>query len=175
MMISVYNARKLATWHVIALISDVLTVTIMDTLQQIALTKYHLQAHQQDAGTTPLIGMTESTSRNQNHTRHYHHDNRDWHRLGRSRYHSHNPRYRSNSHNDPAEVTLDPFTSLHAIAHHATGALAHTAIAEIHHNTDPHHIGISAKMTVDPEHINPTNTITKIIFQLTINTLEAQR
>ena len=56
MMTSVSNARKLATWHAIALISDALSVTIMDTSQQIALTKYHLQAHQQDAGTTPLVG-----------------------------------------------------------------------------------------------------------------------
>ena len=59
MMTSVSNAKKLATWHAIALISDALTVTIMDTSQQIALTKYHLQAHQQDAGTTPLVGMTD--------------------------------------------------------------------------------------------------------------------
>ena len=59
MMISVSNARKLATWHVIALTSDVLTVTIMDMSQQIALTKSHLQAHQQDGGTTPLVGMTD--------------------------------------------------------------------------------------------------------------------
>ena len=58
-MTSVCNARKLATWHAIALISDALTVTIMDTLQWIALTKYHLQAHQQDSGTKPLAGMTD--------------------------------------------------------------------------------------------------------------------
>ena len=59
MMISVPNARKLAIWHAIALTSDALTVTIMDTSQWIALTKYHLQAHQQDAGTTTLVGMTD--------------------------------------------------------------------------------------------------------------------
>ena len=57
-MTSVSNAKKLTTWHAIALVSDALTVTIMDTLQWIALTKYHLQAHQQDTGTTPLVGMT---------------------------------------------------------------------------------------------------------------------
>ena len=61
-MTSVSNARKLATWHAIALISDALTVMIMDTSQQIALTKYHLQAHQQDAGTTPLVGVTDNIS-----------------------------------------------------------------------------------------------------------------
>ena len=63
MMTSVSNARKLATWHAIALISDASTVTIMDTLQQIALTKSHLQTHQQDAGTTPLVGMTDQCLR----------------------------------------------------------------------------------------------------------------
>ena len=57
---SVSNARKLATWHAIVLISDALTVTIMDTLQQIALTKCHLQTQQQhDTETTPLVGKTD--------------------------------------------------------------------------------------------------------------------
>ena len=51
MMINVSNAKKLATWHAIALTSDALTVIIMGTLQQIAQTKSHLQAHQQDTGT----------------------------------------------------------------------------------------------------------------------------
>ena len=37
---------------------------------------------------------------------------------------------------------------------------AHTATAKTHHITDPHHAGISPKMTVDPEHINLANTIT---------------
>ena len=58
-MTSVSNARKLGTCHAIVLISDALTVTIMDMSQLIALTKYHLQAHQQDAGTTPLVDMTD--------------------------------------------------------------------------------------------------------------------
>ena len=127
MMTSVSNARKLATWHAIALISDALTVTIMDTSQWIALTKYHLQAHQQDAGTTPLVGMTDqhlkiitppgittmtmeigtdSVNLNLIHTA-----------------------------LDIGvtvtviltEVTVDPFTGPHAIAHHAIGAPAHTA------------------------------------------------
>ena len=58
-MTSVSNARKPATWHAIVLISDALTAAIMDTSQQIAMTKYHLQAHQQDSGTKPLAGMTD--------------------------------------------------------------------------------------------------------------------
>ena len=57
------------------------------------------------------------------------------------------------------EVVLDHFTGPHSIALHATGAPAHTATTETHHIGDPHHAGISPKMTVDPEHINPTNTI----------------
>ena len=59
------------------------------------------------------------------------------------------------------KVTLDPFTSPHAIAHHATEAQAHITTTETHHTTDPHHAGISPEMTVDPEHTNPTNSITK--------------
>ena len=44
-MTSVFNARKLATWHAIVHTLDVLIATIMDTLQWIALTKYLLQEH----------------------------------------------------------------------------------------------------------------------------------
>ena len=58
-MTSVSNVKKPATWHTTALISDALTVIIMDTLQWIALTKYHLQAHQHDAETAPLVGVTD--------------------------------------------------------------------------------------------------------------------
>ena len=160
MMISVSNAKKLATWHAIALILDTLTVTIMDTLQQIALTKYHLQTHQQDAGTTPLVGMTDqhlgiiatpgittmttgtgTDSVNLDLT----HITLD---IGVTVAVT------------LTEAILDHFTSPHTIAYHATGAPAHTTTAKTHHIADPHHAGISPKMTVDPEHINPTNTIT---------------
>ena len=57
-MINVSKARKLATWHAIVLTSDALTVIIMGTLQWITLIKSHLQAHQQDVGTT-LVGMID--------------------------------------------------------------------------------------------------------------------
>ena len=50
------------------------------------------------------------------------------------------------------EVTLDPFTSPHTIAHHATEAQAYTATAETHHTADPHHAGTAPEMKVDPEH-----------------------
>ena len=58
-MTSVSNARKQATWHAIVLISEVLTVTIIEMFLQIALTKYHLQVHQHATGTTPLVGMID--------------------------------------------------------------------------------------------------------------------
>ena len=45
------------------------------------------------------------------------------------------------------EVILDPFTSPHAVAHHATGAPVHTTTTETHHIADPHHAGISHEMT----------------------------
>ena len=161
MMINVSNARKLATWHAIALTSDALTVTIMDMSQQIAPTKSHLQAHKQDAGTTTLVGMTDqhlgviTTPGITTMTIGIGTDSVDLDLT-------------------PitidigvtvavtlTEVALDPFTSPHAIAHHATEAQAHTTTAETHHTADPHHTGISSEMTVDSEHANPTNTITK--------------
>ena len=57
-MTSVSNARKLATWHAIVHTLDVLIATIMDTLQQIALTKYLLQACWHSAEITPLVDVT---------------------------------------------------------------------------------------------------------------------
>ena len=133
----------------------------MATLQQIAPTKFHLQAYQQDAGTTTLVdvidqhlrvtitpGITTVTIE-----------------IGTG-----------SADLDLApiildigvtvavtltEVTLDPFTDPHAAAHHATEAQAHTTTAETHHTADPHHAGVSPEMTVDPEHAHPANTITK--------------
>ena len=161
MMTSVSNAKQLATWHTIALTSDALTVTIMDTLQQIALTKYHLQAHQQDAGTTPLVGMTDQ------HLRVIITPGITIMTIGIGT---------DSVDLDPThitldigvtvtmiltEVTLDPFTSPHIIAHCTTEAQAHTTTAKTHHTADPHHAEISLEMTVDPEHTNPPNTITE--------------
>ena len=160
MMTSVSNARKLATWHTIALISDALTVTIMDTSQQIALTKYHLQAHQQDAWTTPLVGVTGQ------HLRIITTPGITTMTIGIGTYSVDLDLTHITLDIGVtvtvilAEVALDPFTGPHTVAHHATGAPAHTATTETHHIADPHHAGISPKMTVDPEHTNPTNTIT---------------
>ena len=58
------------------------------------------------------------------------------------------------------EVILGHFTSPHTVAPCTTGAPAHTTTVETHNIADPHHAEISPEMTVDPEHINPTNTIT---------------
>ena len=57
-MTNVSNARKLATWHAIVHTLDVLIATIMVMLQQIALTRYLLQACWHDAGITPLVDVT---------------------------------------------------------------------------------------------------------------------
>ena len=159
-MTSVSNARKLATWHTTAFISDVLTVTIMDPSQQIALTKYNLQAHQQDAGTTPLGGMTDQ------HLRTITPPGVPTTTIGTG----------TDSVNlnltlitldigvtvavTPTEVILGHFTGPHTIALHVTGAQAHTATAKMHHIADPPPAETSPKMTVDPEHINPTSTTT---------------
>ena len=161
-MTSVSNVRKPATWHATAIISDALTVTIMDTSQQIALTKYHLQAHQHNTGTTPLVGITDQ-------------------HLGIINTPS-IPTVTIGTGTDSvnldfahitldiavtvtvilAEVILDHFTGPHAIALHTTGAQAHTTTAETQHIADPHHVGTSPEMTVDPEHINPTSTTTNL-------------
>ena len=147
---SVSNARKPATWHTIVLILDASIVTIMDTLQQIALTKYHLQAHQHDAGTTPKVDITDQ-------------------HLGIIATPG-IPTMTIETGTDSVnldlahiildigvtvtailtEAILDHFTSPHAIALHATGAPAHTITPVTHH----------IMVTVDPEHINPTSTTT---------------
>ena len=130
----------------------------MDMLQQIALTKYHLQAHQHNAGTTPLVDMTDQ------HLRIIAAPGIPIVTIERG----------TDSVNlNLAHITLDigvtvavilteaildHFTSPHTIALHATGAQAHTATAVTHHIADPHHAEISPEMTVDPEHINPTGT-----------------
>ena len=159
MMTNVSNAKKLATWHAIALTSDALTVIIMGTLQWIALTKSHLQAHQQDAGTPTPVGMADQhlrvittpgiTTMTTG--------------IGTGSVDLNLTPITLNIGVTVtvtlAEVTLDPFTGPHTVAHCATEASAHTTTTETHHITDPHHAGVSPEMTVDPEHANPANTI----------------
>ena len=141
-----FQCQKLATWHTIVLISDALTVTIIDTLQQIALTKYHLQAHQQDSDqhlgiiATPGIptGATETGTDSVNLDL------------------THITLNTGVTVAVILKAILDHFISPHTVALHATRAPTHTTTAETHHITDPPHAGTSPKMTVDPEHINPT-------------------
>ena len=59
MMTNVSNAKKLAHGMLLPSASDALTVIIMGTLQWIAPTKFHLQVHQQDAGTTTPVDVID--------------------------------------------------------------------------------------------------------------------
>ena len=139
MMINVSNARKLAKWHAIALTSDALTITIMDMSQWISLTKSHLQAHQQDTGTTTLVGMIDQllgviiTPGITTMTIWIGTDSVDLDLTPITLD------IRVKVAVILTEVTLDPFTGPHAIAHCSTEAQAHTATAETHHTADPHH------------------------------------
>ena len=158
-MTSVSNVRKLATWHATVPISDVLTITTMDMLLQIVLIKYHLQAHQHTAETTPPIGMTN-------------------HHLGIIATPGTPTMIKGTGTGsvvlDPAHITLDTgvtaamtptgvapdqFLDPHIVALHTTLAPAHIATTTIHHIADSHPTGISPEMTVDPECINPTSNI----------------
>ena len=60
----------------------------------------------------------------------------------------------------PAGATPDHFIDLHIVALHVTGAQAYTTTTVTHHIADPHPMGISPKMTADPDHTNPTSNIT---------------
>ena len=151
-MINVSNTRKLATWHAIAPTYDAFTVIIMATSQWIAQTKFHLQAYQQDTGTTTLIGMIDQhlrvtiTPGITTMTLEIGTGSADL---------------------DLApiildigltvtvtltEVTLDPFTDPHTTAHHATEAQAHTTNAGTHHTADTHHVEFLQTCTSSKHH-----------------------
>ena len=132
----------------------------MDMLLQIALTKYHCQAHHPATEVTPPVGMigpplgiiatpdilTTIT------------------KIGTS---SVIP--------DPTHITMDigvaaimtpvgaalgHSTELPDIATHATEAQVHTTTAMTHHTTDLHPVEIFPEMTADLNHTNPANNIT---------------
>ena len=159
-MTSVSNARKPATWHAIVPTLDASIVTIMDTLQQIALTKYHLQACQHDTEITPLANVTDqhlriiATPGILTMTMETGTDSADL-----------NPTHITPDIGVPViviatEAILDHFTDLHTVASCITGVPAHTTTIVTHHIADPHHADISPEMTVDPECINPTGNTT---------------
>ena len=157
-MTTVSNARKQVIWHAIVNTLDVLTATIMDTSQQIALTRYHLQACHHDTGITPLVDVTGQHLRTatpdvltltiETGTDSAHldltHITQD---IGVTVVVI------------PTEASLDHFIDLHAIAPCVTEVPAHTATAVTDHITDPHHADISPEKTVDPEHIDPASNI----------------
>ena len=132
----------------------------MYMLPWIALIKYHLQAHQHTAETTPPVDMIDP-------------------HLGIIA----TPGIPTmiigidtgSVIPDPAHTTLDTgvtavmtptgvapdhFIDLHIVALHTTGAQTHTTTAVTHCIADPHPVGISPKMTADPNHTNPTSCIT---------------
>ena len=157
-MTSVSNARKPATWHAIVHTLDVLIVTTMDTSQQIALTKYHLQACQHDTEITPLVDMTDQHLRTATPSI-----------LTMTIETGTDSADLNLAHITPdigvtvivisTEAILDHFMNLHTIAPCITGVPAHTATFMTHHIADPHHADISPEMTVDPEHIDPAGNI----------------
>ena len=154
-----FQCRKLATWHTIVPTLDALIATIMDTLQQIALTKYHLQAHWHNTEITPLVYMTDQ------HLRIIATPGVPTMTIGTGTDSvdldlSHTtPDIGVTVVVIPAEAILDHFIDLHVIAPCITGAPAHTATAMTHHIVDPHHADISPEMTVDPEHTDPIGNI----------------
>ena len=157
-MTNVSNARKLAIWHTVVHTLDVLTAITMVMSQQIALTRYLLQAHQQATGITPLVGITgqypetatpdvltvtietgtDSANPNPTHI---------------------TPDIEVTFIVIPEETTLDHFIDLHTIAPHITEVPAHTATTMTCHTADPHHDDTSPEKTVDPEHISPAGNI----------------
>ena len=159
-MKSVSSARKPATWHDTVCISDVSTVTIMDMLLGTALIRYCHQVHPHTTGTIPQVDMTD-----------HHLDiiatpdiptvmigtGTDLNALDPTHITSDTGVAVTMT---PIEVAPGHFTDPHVIVLHATGAQAHIASAMIHHIADPHHVGISAEMTVNPELINPASKIT---------------
>ena len=59
------------------------------------------------------------------------------------------------------EVALGPITDPHATAHHDTEAQAHTTTNETPHTADPHHAEVFSEIALDPDHVHHTNTTTK--------------
>ena len=154
-MTSVSNARKLATWHTIVHTLDVLIATIIDMSQQIALTKYLLQACQPNTAITPPVDMTGQ-------------------HLGTAtpgiltttiETGTDSPNLDlAHTTSDievtviviPTEAILDHFINPHAIAPCVTEVPAHTTTAMTHHIADPHSIDIYPEETVDPEDMSST-------------------
>ena len=132
----------------------------MDMLLWTALIKYHLQTHQHASEISPPVGMIDS------------------HlgiiatpgiptviiEIGTGSVIPH-PTHTTLDTGVTAIMTTtgatpDHFIDHHIIVLHATEVQAHTATTMTHHIADPHPIGISPKMTADPNHTNPASNIT---------------
>ena len=157
-MTNVSNARKPATWHAIVHTLDVSITIIMVMLPQIALTRYLLQAHQHNAGITPLIGITgqhpgTATPDIPTTTIETGSDSADPDPTRTT------PDIEVTVVVIPKEAILDHSINLHTTAPHITEVPACTTTAVTCHTTDPHHDNTSAERTVDPEHISPAGNI----------------
>ena len=130
----------------------------MDTLQEIALTRYHLQAHWHDAGITPLVDVTGQ------HLRTATPDiltvtigtGTDSANLNLAHI---TPDIGVAVVVIPPEAVVDHFINLHAIAPRVTEVPVHTTITVTYHIADPHHADISPEKTVGQEHRDPTSNI----------------
>ena len=140
-MTSVSNARKLATWHAIVHTLDVSITTIMDTSQQIALTKYHLQAHWHNAKITPLADMTDQHLRTTTPGIPTVTIETGMNSVTLDPAHI-TPDIGVTVVVIPTEAILDHLINLHTVAPCITGVPAHTAIVMTHHIADPHHTDI---------------------------------
>ena len=157
-MTSVSNARKPATWHAIVHTLDVLIATIMDTLQQIALTKFLLQAHWHDAEITPLVDMTGQHLRTATPGILTVTIETDTDSANLDLTHI-TPDIGVTATVIPTEAILHHFIDLHAVAPYITEVPAHTTTAMTHHIIDPPHVDISPEKRVDPEHIDLAGNI----------------
>ena len=130
----------------------------MDMLQQIALTRYLLQACQHDAGITPLVDVTgqhlgTATQDVLNVTIETGTDSANLNLTHIT------PDIGVTVRVIPTKAILDHFIDLHAIAPCITEVPAYTATAMTHHTADPHHADIYPEKTVDPAHIDPASNI----------------
>ena len=155
---SVSNARKLVIWHAIFYTLDVSIATIMDMLQWIAWTKYHLQACQHDAEITPLADVTDQHLRTATPGIPIMAIQTGMDSVTLDPTHI-TPDIGVPVIMIPAEAILDHFINLHAIAPCITGVPAHIAVIMTHHIMDPHHADTFLKMTAGPECIDPTGNI----------------
>ena len=157
-MKNVSSARKPATWHAIVHTLYVLIAIVMVMLQQIALTRYLLQAHWHGTGMTPLVGITGQHSGTATP---------DIFTVTIET--GTDSAYPDPTHTTPdievtvivilTEAILDHSIDLHAVAPCITKVPAHTATAMTCHTTDPHHNNTSPERTVGAEHISPVGNI----------------